>query len=144
VIYSKLIPVKNVKIMKTSIKLTAMALFLSAGAFAASPKPNHHKTDMNMDKPVVSIIPLKDDRGFAARIDKMGDVRSVVIVYNNDGDAIFKDRLNSNRMGEKKYLLRDLDDGKYTLEVYSKGRDVKTNFFIYYNTNTKRRVVDIM
>lgn len=130
--------------MKTSIGLTALALLFSAGAFAATPKPHHHKTEMNMNKPVVSIIPLKEDRGFAARIDKMDDNKTVVIVYNNDGDAIFKDRLSNNRMGEKKYLLRDLDDGKYTLEVYSKGRDVKTNFFIYYNTITKRRVVDIM
>lgn len=98
-----------------------------------------------MDKQVVSIIPLKDDRGFAARVDKMDDGKSVVIVYNSEGDAIFKDRLTKTKIGEKKYLLRNLDDGKYMLEVYTKGgRDIKTNFFIYYNTNTDRRVVDIM
>src|SRR5579862_7783067 len=108
--------------MKTSIILTATALLFSAGALAATPKSHHHKiTNSNMDKQVVSIIPLKHDRGFAARVDKMDDSKSVVIVYNNEGDVIFKDRLTNNRMGEKKYLLRDLDDGKYTLEVFTKG-----------------------
>lgn len=123
-----------------------MALLLSAGAFAATPKPHHHK-NMNtvMDKQVVSIIPLKNDRGFAARVDKMDDGNSIVIVYNSEGDAIFKDRLTKTKLGEKKYLLRDLDNGKYTVEVYNRnGRDVKTNFYIYYNTRTDRRVVDIM
>jgi hypothetical protein len=137
---------KFLKNMKTSIKLTAAAFFLSAGALAATPKP-HHQKNMNtmMDKQVVSIIPLKNDQGFAARVDKMDEGKSIVMVYNSEGDVIFKDKLTDTRIGEKKYLLRDLNDGKYTLEVYTKGgRDIKTNFYIYYNTHTDRRVVDIM
>ena len=122
-----------------------MALLFSAGALAATPQLKHHKTDVNTNKQLVSIIPLKHDRGFAARVDKMDDGKSMVMIYNDQGDVIFKNKLTNTRMGETKYLLRNLDDGKYTLEVYNKGgRDVKTNFYIYYNTSTQRRVVDIM
>jgi len=131
--------------MKTSFKLTALALLLSAGAFAATPKAKHHNTKMDMTKGTVSIIPLKHDRGFAARVDKMETGKSVVMISDINGDVIFKDRLTMDKIGEKKYLLRELPDGKYTLEVYTKGgSDVKTNFYIYYNTQTKHRVVDIM
>lgn len=131
--------------MKTSLKLTAMALLFSAGALAATPKPKHHNVKMNMDKTMVSIIPLKHDRGFAARVDKMDPGKSVMMISDENGDVIFKNCITKNKTGETKYLLRNLEDGKYTLEVYTKGgSDVKTNFYIYYNTTTKHRVVDIM
>jgi len=131
--------------MKTSFKLTAIALLFSAGAFAATPKPKHHSTNKNMDKQMVSIIPLKHDRGFAARVDKTEPGKSIVMISDINGDVVFKDCLTKNTIGEKKYLLHELADGKYTLEVYTKGRgDIKTNFYIYYNSQTKHRVVDIM
>jgi hypothetical protein len=131
--------------MKSSIKLGALSLLMSLGAITVSAKPrHHHKMDMPMDKQVVSIIPLKNDRGFAVRVDKMLPGKSVVMVYNENNDEIFSDRLTKGTTGEKKYLLRELDNGKYTVEVYSKGHDIKTNFYIYHNTTSNKRVVDIM
>jgi hypothetical protein len=131
--------------MKTAIHLTAMALLFSAGALAATPKVKHHKTEINTSKQLVSIIPLKHDRGFAARVDKTEPGKSMIFITDINGDMVFKDCLTKDKTGEKKYLLRELADGKYTLDVYTKGSgDVKTNFYIYYNTGTKRRVVDIM
>jgi hypothetical protein len=100
--------------------------------------------DMPMNKQQVSIIPLKNDRGFAIRVDKMLPGNSMVMIYNQDNDEIFNDRLTKGTIGEKKYLLRELDNGKYTVEVYSKGHDIKTDFYIYHNTVSKKRVVDIM
>jgi hypothetical protein len=130
--------------MKSSIKLGALGLLMSLGAITVSAKPRHHKKDMPMDKQVVSIIPLKNDRGFAVRVDKTLPGKSMVMIYNENNDNIFNDRLTKGTTGEKKYLLRELDNGKYTVEVYSKGHDIKTDFYIYHNTVSKKRVVDIM
>jgi hypothetical protein len=130
--------------MKTSIKLTAMALLFSAGAFAATPQPNHHKTATNMGKPLVSIILLRYNAGFAVRVDQRIPEKMSVIIYDQDMNEVFRDRLTKGPSTEKAYLLRQLGYGKYTLEVFSKGRDIKRNFVIYANSHTNRRVIDIM
>lgn len=131
--------------MKKLITTSVLSLLLGLGVCtAASAKPkHHHNDDMNMNKQVVSLIPLKGCRGFAVRVDKMQPSISTVIVSDVDGNTIFKDRLTEGKNAEKKYVLgHDLQDGKYSVEIYSKGHDIKTDFYIY--NNGKRRVVDIM
>jgi hypothetical protein len=130
--------------MKKLIKLSALSLLLGMGVCAgASAQPKHHKNDMSMNKQVVSLIPLKGSRGFAVRVDKLQPSISTVIVSDADGNNVFKDRLTEGANAEKKYVLsQDLPNGKYSVEVYSKGHDIKTDFYIY--NNGKRRIVDIM
>ena len=131
--------------MKKLITTSALSLLLGIGVCnVASAKPkHHHNDDMSMNKQVVSLIPLKGCRGFAVRVDKMQPARSTVIISDVDGNTVFKDRLTEGRNAEKKYILaQDLQDGKYSVEVYSKDHDIKTDFYIY--NNGKRRIVDIM
>jgi hypothetical protein len=75
-------------------------------------------------------------------VDKAMPGKSVVIINDDSGNTVFKDCLTKGTLAEKKYLLRELNNGKYTVEIYAKGHDIKTNFYIYNNGD--RRVVDIM
>src|ERR1700710_1677201 len=125
--------------MKTPIKLIALFFLLSTGAFA-KPSYNHNHHIMNTNNQV-SLIPLHHSRGFAVMVDKAEPGSSVVIVYDSDQNVVFKDCLTKSMRNEKKYLLHELANGQYTVEVYAKGHDVKTKFYIYNKGD--RRIVDI-
>ena len=112
---------------------------MSTGAFASIHfKSSPNKTATNNR---VSVIPLHHSRGFAIMVDKAIPGSSEVIIYDSDGNGLFKDKLPNGIRSEKKYLTRELDNGQYTVEIYSKDLDVKTKFYIY--NNGARRVEDI-
>jgi hypothetical protein len=123
--------------MKSSIKLGAFSLLMSLGAFTATAKPRHHKMDMSMNKQQVSVIPLRHEPGFAVMVDKQMPARSMVIITNDDESMIFKDVLTDGTTAEKKYNLSKLDAGNYTLEVFSRGHDIKTDFYVYNKSQGK-------
>jgi len=115
--------------MKKSINWIALFLLLGTGAFAAAPAKakNYHA------KPAVkvSFIPLRLKSGFAVMVDKQEPGKSMVIIYDNDQNVVFKDVLTKETRAEKKYILSYLDDGNYTVEVFSKNHDIKTPFRVY-------------
>jgi hypothetical protein len=121
--------------MKTLLKSLALSLLLGAGVCAttAAKSKNH---DMK-PREVVSLIPLHYQKGFAVRVDKMDAGKSMVIIYDQDGTAIFKDQLTKGTIAEKKYILSNLDNGDYTVEVFSKNHDIQTKFFVYHVGNKK-------
>ncbi|HEY9004268.1 MAG TPA: hypothetical protein VIM89_23130 [Mucilaginibacter sp.] len=127
--------------MKTSIKWIAlfMLILLGTGAFASIHVKSYHKANHTTSQ--VSLVPLKHSRGFALMVDKNMPGNSMVIIYDSDGDGIFKHQLKSGLNNETKYLTTQLQDGQYTVEVYSKNHDVKTKFYIY--NNGSRRIEDI-
>jgi hypothetical protein len=43
---------------------------------------------------------------------------------------------------EKKYILSDLDNGDYTVEVFSKSHDIKTSFYVY--DSGKKKIVHMI
>lgn len=121
--------------MKKSILYGALGLLMGLGvSFTASAKPKKHR-DMNnkamMAHQQVSIIPLRHEPGFAVMVVKEAPSRSMVIVSNADENLVFKDVLTDGTRAEKKYNLSQLDAGNYTVEVFSKGHDIKTNFYVY-------------
>jgi hypothetical protein len=123
--------------MKKSIIYGAMGLMMGLGVSAtAAPKPRHHNTDLSA-RAGISIIPLKDEPGFAVMVDRQMPSKSVVIIADQDENGIFKDVLTKDNRGEKKYNLKMLDAGNYSLEVVYKGHDVKTNFYVYNKPSGK-------
>jgi hypothetical protein len=127
--------------MKKSIFLSAAGLLMGLGvSMTASAAPKKHH-DMNnnamMSNQQVSIIPLKHEPGFAVMVVKEIPSRSVVIVTSPDDNVVFKDVLTDGTRAEKKYNLSQLDAGNYTVEVYAKGHDVKTNFYVYNKSRGK-------
>ena len=125
--------------MKKSIKLIALFLLLGTSAFASFHPKSKHK--MNYTNAQVSLIPLHHSRGFALMVDKNTPGNSMVIIYDSNGDGVFKHKLQNGLSNETKYLTTQLANGQYTVEVYSKGHDVKTKFYIY--NNGSRRIEDI-
>jgi hypothetical protein len=115
--------------MKKSIKLIVLFLLLGTGAFAAIPAKSKNRTAKPNE--VVSFIPLKFKNGVAIRVDKQEPGKSMVIIYNSDKNVVFKDILTKEIIGEKRYILSLLDDGDYTVEVYSKNHDISTHFSVY-------------
>ena len=126
--------------MKKSIIYGALGLMMGLGVTANAnpkPKPHSHSNDLSA-RAGVSIIPLKNEPGFAIMVDKPMPGRSMVFITNSDETLMFKDALTDGKRFEKKYNVKMLDAGNYTNEVYSKGHDVKTNFYIYNKPEGKR------
>jgi len=126
--------------MKNSFKLAALFLLLGTGAFAAPPTRLKSPAPTLADR--VSLIPLHLKSGFAVMVDKREPGKSVVMIYDNDQNVIFKDVLTKRGTAEKKYILSSLNNGNYTVEVFSKNHDIKTRFNVYNRRG--RQVVHLM
>ena len=71
------------------------------------------------------------------KIDKETAGKSVVIVYDDAQNVIFKDLLSKGESGEKGYMISSLETGDYTVEVVSKGQAVKKQMHVYEDGNAK-------
>jgi len=117
-----------INIMKNAFKLAALFLLLGTSAFASAPK--HNRLPMK-PREQVSFIPLKTHKGFAIMVDKAEPGTSLVMIYDNNKNVVYKDCLTKFMKNEKKYIFTNLDDGDYTVEVYSKNHDIQTQFSVY-------------
>lgn len=125
--------------MKKSINWVVLFLLLGASAFATIPaKFKSHNAKLN-DK--VSFIPLRLKSGFAVMVNKQEPGKSMVLIYDSDKNVVFKDLLTNKTKAEKKYILSYLDNGDYTVEVFSKNHDVKTQFSVY--NRGERKIVHL-
>ncbi len=127
--------------MKKSIKLAVLFLLMGIGVSSTVfAKDKGHK--MNKTREQVSLIPLRTNKGFAVRVDKQEPGKSMVIVSNADGEVVYKDLLTKGTNAEKKYIFTQLDNGNYTVEVFSKTHDVKTPFYVY--NKGQRKIVHLL
>lgn len=110
--------------MKKSIALAALLLALGTTVFAAE-KTTAKSTDQ------VSFVPLKSDNGFGVNVNKQEAGKSIVIVYDNDNNVVFKDLLSKDASAQKGYIVTELQEGNYTVEVSSKGQSVKKQMHVY-------------
>ncbi len=123
--------------MKKFITLTSLFLLLGIGVCSTvSAKPKNHNRRSHEQ---VSFIPLHQKGGFAIMVDKQQPGKSMVIIYDQDKNVVFKDCLTKGTRAEKKYILSNLNNGDYTVEVYSKVHDIKTPFYVY-DTGQKKIV----
>jgi len=114
----------KIKNMKKTIALAALILGIGTSVFAAVPA----KSKAPKAGVPISFTTLKDDSGFGV---KVGAEKSVVIVYDNNGEVIFKDLLSKGLPTEKGYNISDLDYGTYTVEVKTETGDVKKEMHVY-------------
>ncbi|MDB5153843.1 MAG: hypothetical protein JWR54_2594 [Mucilaginibacter sp.] len=119
--------------MKKSITLAALLLVIGTSVFAAAPA----KSSGHNSQDEISFVPLKSDNGFGVKIDKEVAGKSIVLVYDNAGNVLFKDLLSKGASGTKGYLIDNLDYGDYTIEVYSKSQTVKKQMHIYDDGQAK-------
>ncbi len=114
-------------LIKSSALLFALAL-LSTGALAASKVSTADATKQD----AVSFTGLSHDRGFIVNIQKQAAGKSFVIIYDKSNNVVFKDILSKGAADVSKgYVLTNLEDGDYTVEVTSNKKVVKTLVHAY-------------
>jgi hypothetical protein len=119
--------------MKKSITLAALILALGTGVFAATPA----KSSTPKRAAEVSFASLPADNGFSVKVSKEEAGKSVVIIYDQDKNVIFKDLLSKGTQGEKGYVLTSLENGTYTVEVASNKSVVKKQIHVYEDEGAK-------
>ncbi|WP_183556612.1 hypothetical protein [Mucilaginibacter sp. SP1R1] len=115
--------------MKNSIKLSALFFLLSTGIFAATSA--NAKDHPIKTKDVITFGALQKDRGVSVNILKANGGKSYVMVYDQDKNMLLKDFLPKGTVVNKGYVLTDLDNGDYTIEVTSNNEVVKKVVHVY-------------
>ncbi|MDR6945196.1 hypothetical protein [Mucilaginibacter pocheonensis] len=121
--------------MKNSIKLSALFLLLSFGAFAA--KPVKAKEDPAKSKDVITLSAMKENRGVYVNVLKAGSRKPYVLVYDRDSNMLLKDVLPNKPEVTKGYVLTNLDNGNYTIMVISNNEVVRKQVHVYEEYNQK-------
>jgi len=125
--------------MKTSIKLSALFVLLTAGVFATKvAKADEGNADVTPKaKEVVSFKALDHDRGLKVNFAKSESGKSVVKVYNKDNELLLKDIVPSKTDVSKGYVLTGLEDGEYTMEITTNNQVVKKSIHVYQDGDQK-------
>jgi hypothetical protein len=121
--------------MKNSIKLTALFLFAAMGLFAVAAK---HGLPQPMSRPDrITFTSLPSKNGIQIKVRKAEPGKAIIIIYDSNGDVIQKDVLSHSRVLEKGYILDQLEDGDYTIEVTINKQVVKAAVHVYEEGQNK-------
>jgi hypothetical protein len=122
--------------MKNSIKLSALLLLAGTGIFAAgaTAKPIHPMSSSIKGMVTFSTIPTR--RGVEIKV-KENPGKALVIIYNYENDMVWKDILSNKKGMDKSYVLSQLDNGNYTIEVTLNKQVVKKIAHVYYKGDSK-------
>jgi len=112
--------------MKKSIALAALLLALGTSVFAAVPA-----VDNSGKSNEISFSSLPADKGFAVTVNKEEAGKSLVIIYDKDSNVIFKDLLSKGTDAQKGYIVSNLENGDYTVEVVSNKKSVTRQLHVY-------------
>ncbi|HEX8019464.1 hypothetical protein [Mucilaginibacter sp.] len=124
--------------MKTSIKLSALFFLLSAGVFATTAAKAADVTDVTPKaKEVVSFRALDHDRGVKLTIAKSDKGRAFVRVYSKQNELLLKDVVSTKTDVERGYVLTNLEDGDYIMEVKTDNQVVKKTLHVYEENDQK-------
>jgi hypothetical protein len=115
--------------MKKTITIAALLLIAGTSVFAAPGKPKAVKTNNT----VSFTTPVKENI-FSVKVEAE---KSVVIIYDQDGNGIFKDQVSKGLPAEKSYNVSNLANGDYTVEIKSEKSDVKKQMHVYDNGQGK-------
>jgi len=114
--------------MKKTVQLSAIALLLSAGLFAATPKTPDKMATGKQDKIVFYTLPSQ--KGIDLRIKKVEPGTTVVTIYDDEGRVLQKDVMNKTEI-RRGYNFTELDEGDYSIEISSNGQVFKRKIHIY-------------
>jgi len=121
--------------MKNSFKLTALFLLATTGLFAAVPSKTKTKVALKRDMVTFSALPSR--RGIEIKVNKDAPGKAIVMIYNYENDVVWKDAMKDNKNMEKGYILNQLDNGNYTIEVTLNKQVVKKTAHVYYRGDSK-------
>jgi len=119
--------------MKNSFKLTALLLLVSASIFAATPA----KSVVPFTSDVITFSSLPSLNGLEIKVNKSLAGKASVLVYDQNNNVVFKDVMSGAKTMEKGYILNQLENGDYTIEVFSGKQAVKKQIHVYDENNAK-------
>lgn len=126
--------------MKNSFKLTALFLLASTGLFAAT-TTKATAAVFPSTKDVITFSSLPSQKGIDVKVEKSEPGKAIVIIYDKDGNVLRKDILSNSKGLEKGYILNQLENGDYTIEVTSNKQVVKKAIHVYDEDQTKMFIV---
>jgi hypothetical protein len=125
--------------MKKTLKLTALALLLSTGAFAAVPKTGHKAATGKQDKIVFYTLPSQS--GIDLRIKKADPGKTVVTIYDDEGRLLQRDEMNKTDI-RRGYNFTQLDEGDYSIVISSDNQVFKRKIHIYEEGPVRTFIVE--
>jgi hypothetical protein len=117
----------------------ALLLLLSTGLFAAAPKRLARGMPTEKQDYII-FYTLPSQRGIDLRIKKAEPGQTIVVIYDNNGNVLRKDVMNGPAV-RRGYVLNQLDNGDYTIEISSKNQVFKRNIHIYNEGPIKSFIV---
>jgi hypothetical protein len=114
--------------MKKTIKLAALALLLSTGAFAATAKTPNKMATGKQDNIVFYTLPSQ--KGIDLSVKKAEPGTTVVTIYDDEGHVLQKDVMKKTEI-RRGYNFTQLDEGDYSIEISSGGQVFKRKIHIY-------------
>jgi len=117
--------------MKKVISLLAIGLLLSCSLFANVP-PKTDRVKASAKKSMIMFSPLHAKRGIDVRIRNLTPGKATVVIYDDYGNTYWKD-VTKNKAFEKGYILNQLDEGDYTVEVKLNGQLVEKRAINVYD-----------
>ncbi|HZY40217.1 MAG TPA: T9SS type A sorting domain-containing protein [Mucilaginibacter sp.] len=125
--------------MKKTFKLTALALLISSGLFAATPEAPHKMATEKQDKIVFYTLPSQ--RGIDLRIKKAEPGKTVVTVYDDEGRVLQEDVMDKTDI-RRGYNFSQLDEGNYAIVITSKNYVFKRKIHIYQEGPVRSFIVE--
>ena len=122
--------------MKNSFKLAALFLLASTGIFAtAAPKPT--SPNASSISRMVTVCTLPTRKGVEIKVNKDAPGKALVIIYNWNNDVVWKDKLSPDKIMDRGYVLNQLDNGNYTIEITLNKQVIRKTAHVYYRGNSK-------
>lgn len=115
--------------MKKTFIIATLVLAAATSVFAAPGKSKAAKANNT-----VSFTTSAKENTFAV---KVAAEKAVVIIYDENGNAIYKDLVTKGLPTEKSYNVSNLDNGDYTVEIKSEKSDIKKQMHVYDNGEGK-------
>jgi len=110
--------------MKRTIIIATLIIAAGTSVFAAPGKSKAPKAAA----PTVSFTDVPADKAFGVKTEAE---KTVVIIYDQYGNGIFKDVVTKGLPAEKSYNVSALETGDYTVEIKSEKSDVKKQMHVY-------------
>jgi hypothetical protein len=126
--------------MKNSIKLTALFLLAGVGLFAATSATASAPVAPSTTD-VITFSSLSSQKGVDIKVERAMAGKAIVMIYDQDRNVIYKDVLPAYKTLEKGYILSQLDNGDYTIEVTSNKQVVKKEIHVYDEDSTRQFII---
>jgi hypothetical protein len=127
--------------MKNSIKLTALLVLASVSVFAAKPVKANDPVGPSKDVITFSSLPSRNGVNIKVKVQNRPAAKALVIIYNEDKNVIFKDAIPAYKEMEKGYILNQLDNGDYTIEVIAGNQTVTRDVHVYDEDGAKEFII---